>query len=373
MKLAWIDVRHLDGLTAAVVEEGIHAGIHGVVTDDADRLRDLPPTVTRVGVVPTTSVQEPAAGEELARVADILVVPEERRDDRARLAARYPEKEIGVLVEVTDQATLDVACRYAAETSWTVIDFRDPTKIPLEIVLAAADRAAGRVVTIVHDLVEAEIVLGVLERGSDGVLLPARAVGDASELARLCREQTDTVTLQELEVTSITHVGLGDRVCVDTCSHLRMDEGILVGSYASGMILACSETHPLPYMPTRPFRVNAGALHSYTLAPGNRTRYLSELGSGSELLAVSTNGQTRRVTVGRAKIETRPLLRIAARASSGGAVDLVVQDDWHVRVLGPGAVVLNVTDLEPGSVLLGSTLLDPRHVGYAVREFLLEK
>ena len=32
------------------------------------------------------------------------------------------------------------------------------------------------------------------------------------------------------------------------------------------MILCVSETHPLPYMPTRPFRVNAGAIHSYTLA-----------------------------------------------------------------------------------------------------------
>ena len=372
MKLAWIDIRQLDGLASAVVEEAVHAGIHGVVAADPNRLRDLPPTVTRVGVVPP-AVAPGTAVEELAKVADVLVVAEERRADRARLAASHPDKEIGVLVEVRDQATLDVACRYAAETSWTVIDFRDPTKIPLEIVLAAADRADGRVVTVVHDLEEAEIVLGVLERGSDGVLLAPRAVGDATELARLCSVRTDPVTVQELEVTSITHVGLGDRVCVDTCSHLHLDEGILVGSYASGMILACSETHPLPYMPTRPFRINAGALHSYTLGPGNRTRYLSELGSGSELLAVSTSGQTRRVVVGRAKIETRPLLRIAARASSGSVVDLIVQDDWHVRVLGPKAVVLNVTDLKPGTLVLGSTLSDPRHVGYAVREFLLEK
>ncbi|MER7226585.1 3-dehydroquinate synthase II, partial [Streptomyces rubradiris] len=29
-------------------------------------------------------------------------------------------------------------------------------------------------------------------------------------------------------------------------------------------------------MPTRPFRVNAAALHSYSLTPNNRTRYLAE-------------------------------------------------------------------------------------------------
>jgi len=33
-----------------------------------------------------------------------------------------------------------------------------------------------------------------------------------------------------------------------------------VGAFGGGFLLCCSETHPLPYMPTRPFRVNAGAV-----------------------------------------------------------------------------------------------------------------
>jgi 3-amino-4-hydroxybenzoic acid synthase len=228
-------------------------------------------------------------------------------------------------------------------------------------------------VTVVHDLEEARIVFDVLEKGSDGVLLTPHGVGDATELAGLAHSTTSTIEVEELVVTELRHVGLGDRVCVDTCSHLGTDEGILVGSYAHSMVLVSSETHPLPYMPTRPFRVNAGALHSYTLCPNNRTRYLSELESGSEVLAVRTNGQTRRVVVGRAKIESRPLLKIHARSRSGIEVDLIVQDDWHVRVLGPGTEVRNVTELTPGDVLVGFTLSEPRHVGYAVREFLLEK
>ncbi|MEK8174123.1 3-dehydroquinate synthase II [Streptomyces sp. M19] len=150
---------------------------------------------------------------------------------------------------------------------------------------------------------------------------------------------------------------------------LRGGRGILVGSYSTGFILCCSETHPLPYMPTRPFRVNAGALHSYVLGPENRTNYLSELRSGSTTLAVNAEGRTRRVVVGRAKLESRPLLTITARSAEGVVVSLTVQDDWHVRVLGPGGKVLNVTELRQGDELLGHLATDQRHVGYPIGEF----
>lgn len=368
MKLAWIDARVSEGLRGAVIEEGIHAGVSGVLSDDAEVLRALPPTVSRIAVTRNGS------GGTLAEAADLILL-----DRRDATGDHHPPRNggataMGVLVSVEDEPSLERACRYAAaSTEWTVIDFKDPTKIPLEIVIARAEKAAGNVVTIVHDLEEAAIVLGVLEKGSDGVLLAPNAVGDATALVTLCREQTEPLDLEELEVTSIEHVGMGDRACVDTCSHLGKDEGILVGSYSNGMVLDCSETHPLPYMPTRPFRINAGALHSYTLTPGGRTRYLSELRSGSELLAVRASGETRRVVVGRVKIESRPLLEVRSRSRAGTEVDLIVQDDWHVRVLGPGACVLNVTHLKPGDTVLGLTLGEQRHVGYALSEFCLEQ
>ncbi|MGH2941260.1 MAG: 3-dehydroquinate synthase II family protein [Solirubrobacteraceae bacterium] len=369
MHLAWIDLRDTADPTA-IAEEAIHVGAHGLLSNDAELLATLPPSIKRVGVVAAGAAD--AAVDAIAEKADILLV------DHADLARRSNGSaprgtEVGAFVTVHDQGSLDVANACASRAAWTVIDFKDPTKIPLEIVLAAADKAEGRVITLVHDLEEARIVFDVLERGSDGALLAPRGVGDATELVALAQTPTSAVAMQALEVTQVSHLGLGDRVCVDTCSHLGLDEGILVGSFAHGMVLVSSETHPLPYMPTRPFRVNAGALHSYTLGLDNRTRYLSELESGSELLAVRTNGETRRVVVGRVKIESRPLIRIHAKAPSGEAVNVIVQDDWHVRVLGPGAEVRNVTEVEPGDKLAGVTLTEPRHVGYAVREFLLEK
>lgn len=44
-----------------------------------------------------------------------------------------------------------------------------------------------------------------------------------------------------------------------------------------------------------------------------------------------------------------------------------------MRVLGPGASVHNVTELKPGDQLLGYVATDPRHVGWAVDEFCIEK
>ncbi len=371
MHLAWIDLRQLTDPTA-VAEEAIHAGAHGLLAEDPQLLGTLPPSVQRVGKVPAGA--DDATVTELAKTADIVIFEHAELDRRGpRVATDDREVELGAFVTVDDQDSLDTATAFAARVAWTVIDFKDPTKIPLEIVLAAADKAEGRVVTVVHDLEEARIVFDVLEKGSDGVLLTPQGVGDATELVGLAQSTTSPIEIEALEVTELRHIGLGDRVCVDTCSHLGLDEGILVGSYAHAMVLVSSETHPLPYMPTRPFRVNAGALHSYTLGPNNRTRYLSELESGSEVLAVRTNGETRRVVVGRVKIESRPLLKIHARSTAGTEADLIVQDDWHVRVLGADTEVCNVTELKPGDALAGFTLSEPRHVGYAVREFLLEK
>ena len=45
-------------------------------------------------------------------------------------------------------------------------------------------------------------------------------------------------------------------------------EGILVGNTASGFFLVHSESIDNPYVASRPFRGNAGAVHAYTLAPG---------------------------------------------------------------------------------------------------------
>jgi 3-amino-4-hydroxybenzoic acid synthase len=367
MKFCWLDLRSLDpgadgALADAVRTEAVHQRIDAVVAADPAQLAGLPPTVTKV-------LMPGAAGlpEDLG-AADIVIVDATRPADYAEVAARQPAMAYGRYVEVTGPDSLDLACRCARTDAWTVLNFRDPTKIPLEIVLAAAVGAEGSIITMATDPTDAAVLFGVLEHGSDGVLMAPRAVGDATRLKAASVPPVADLELVELTVTGVEHVGMGERACIDTCSYLHQDEGILVGSHARGMLLCASETHPLPYMPTRPFRVNAGALMSYTLAQAGHTRYLSELHAGSKVLAVDVKGAARIVTVGRAKIETRPLLSISAVAPDGRIVNAIVQDDWHVRVLGPAGVVLNSTALRPGDVVLGYLPEHDRHVGYPIDE-----
>ncbi|USX49659.1 3-dehydroquinate synthase II [Lentzea sp. HUAS12] len=356
MKFAWIDLRTVpEAHRTAVVDAAVHSRVAGVVADDPALLDGLPPTITRVLLV-DSPLDSP----------HLVITPVDDQDRLDRLPSR------SAFVTVSDDRTLKLACAAAERLDHTVVHFTDPTKIPLEIVIAAADGAPGKLITVVHDLVEAAIVLECLEHGSDGVLMAPADATEVFKLARLLEVSSPPLSLTTLTVESLTHNGLGDRVCVDTASHFAEDEGILVGSFSSGFVLCCSETHPLPYMPTRPFRVNAGALHSYVLGPANRTNYLSELRSGSKVLAVNADGRTRELTVGRAKLESRPMLTITARSPEGVVVDLMVQDDWHVRVLGPGGKVLNVTELRPGDELLGHIASEQRHVGLPIGEFCKE-
>jgi len=364
-KLCWLDLRSPEG-GDAVLEEALHQGIDGIVATDPDALIDVPPSVQRVLLLDAADETTDLG------VADIVILPLPR-SQRRDLELQHPKVEFGRYVQIVDASTLEEACDSARTETWSVLDFADPTKIPLEIVIAAAAGASGSIITTAADVEEAAITFGVLELGSDGVLMPARRVGDATALRRAATQGAGRLDLVELAITRATHVGMGERACVDTCSYLDKDEGILVGSHSKGMILCVSETHPLPYMPTRPFRVNAGAIHSYTLSENGRTQYLSELHSGSRVCVVTADGRSRMVTVGRVKIETRPLISIDAVAPNGQTVNLILQDDWHVRVLGPGASVLNSTELKAGDTVLGHLPTADRHVGYPIDEFCREQ
>ncbi|MFF7069318.1 3-dehydroquinate synthase II [Streptomyces pseudovenezuelae] len=371
MKFAWIDLRSVSSeQREAVVDAAVHARLEGVLDDKLDVLATLPPTVLKV-LLPAAGAPVPP---EAADVADLVLTPVRTTEELDKLKLEADgSTAVGAFVDVIDDPSLRLACAAAIALPNTLVKFRDPTKIPLEIVIAAADKTPGRLICEAGDLEEAGIIVDVLEKGSDGLLYGPRDANGVFGLVELLGSQTPDLDLTTLTVQSIEHNGLGDRVCVDTCSHFGEDEGILIGSYASGFILGVSETHPLPYMPTRPFRVNAGALHSYVLGADNRTNYLSELRAGSTILGVTADGKTRRIVVGRVKLESRPLLTIRAVSPEGVEVSLTVQDDWHVRVLGPGAAVLNVTELKAGDQLLGYIATDKRHVGWPVAEFCIEK
>ena len=73
-------------------------------------------------------------------------------------------------------------------------------------------------------------------------------------------------------------------------------------------------------------------MHSYVKMPGDRTAYLSELAAGDEVLVVSPRGEARVATVGRVKIEHRPLVRVDAReAQTGDEISVFLQNAETVK------------------------------------------
>lgn len=217
-----------------------------------------------------------------------------------------------------------------------------------------------------------ELALGCLETGSDGVMFSSNDLNEVIKLVdQLAKKESDKLNLHPMVVTEVKHVGMGVRGCIDTTDIMNQDEGMLVGSTSSGGIFVCSETHYLPYMNLRPFRVNAGAIHSYVWMPNDTSEYISDLTVGSKVLCVNTNGETRELTVGRIKREVRPLLLIKGEVE-GTELNVIVQDDWHIRVMGADGKPKNANKVQPGDELLAHVCEPGRHVGIKVSETISE-
>ena len=125
-------------------------------------------------------------------------------------------------------------------------------------------------------------------------------------------------------------------------------------------------------MPTRPFRVNAGAIHAYVLSDHNNTQYLEELQSGMSVSIISVNGQHRSCSVGRVKIEHRPFLMIRFSSVNGINGQILLQQAETVRLLTSSGKSIDVTSLKVGEKVLAMTLGSARHMGKGVPSMVKE-
>ena len=255
-----------------------------------------------------------------------------------------------------------------ARKGYVVVETGDWRVIPLENLVAISDR----IIAAVRSEEEAEVALTVLEKGVRGVLVKDASPGLIKKIGNRVKAGSGSIDLIPFTITAIRPIGMGDRVCVDTVSMLSDGEGILVGNTSSALLLVQAETLENPYVNPRPFRVNAGAVHAYTLVPGEKTAYLSDLKAGDHVLAANHTGNLRDAGVGRVKIEHRPLLLVEAEAGEVKA-SLVLQNAETVRLVGESGVPVSVVALAPGDKVLGRALKAGRHFGIAVRERIIEK
>lgn len=276
---------------------------------------------------------------------------------------------------VDDGESLQHAVGEGHRHGYLMVRFRDPTNIPLELLIATLQGTRTGLVKEIAatDVDDAIVTLGVMEVGADGVVFSPRSHDVLADfLGRLRRMERAAITLDVATVVRCAPIGMGVRSCIDTTTLFSETEGLLVGSTSQGAILCCPEVFFLPYMELRPFRVNAGAVHSYVYGFGNHTDYMTELKAGSPVMVVDRTGVTRRASVGRMKTEVRPLRLIEAEFKGGERVNVILQDDWHVRIFSDDARPLNITELRPGDRVLGHLANPGRHVGIKVDEHIVE-
>ncbi len=308
--------------------------------------------------------------------ADAVVIPPGKSEEVKKLGVLKTVAEDGDLklgqdvleIEIKTPEDQDRIIELNPEIT-VIISTADWSIIPLENILARR----RNIMAEVQNLDQARLFLGVLERGVDGVVA---AAADPAETRRIIREVKglagSEIELIPAVVKSVKPLGMGDRVCVDTCSLLAPGQGLLVGNSSQALFLVHAENVDNPYVSQRPFRVNAGAVHAYVLVPGGKTRYLSELEAGDEVLAVNSRGQVENSVVGRVKIEKRPLLLVTAEAG-GRTLTIVLQNAETIRLTTPEGSPVSVVDLQPGREILVSLEEGGRHFGHKVEETIVEQ
>lgn len=250
-----------------------------------------------------------------------------------------------------------------------ILECTDWSIIPLENLIA---KGASGIIAQVHSLKEAEIAFGILEKGVDHILLCTDDLLALKDTLSVLSAKTDQTPLDVAEITEIKPVGMGDRVCVDTCTEMKIGEGMLVGNASSALFLIHSESIDNPYVAPRPFRVNAGAVHAYTRVPGGKTRYLSELSAGDQVLITDFTGRATVGTVGRLKIEKRPMMLIKANVA-GKEINTILQNAETIRLTTPEGKPVSVVSLLPGDKVLVAIEESGRHFGMKINETITEK
>ena len=262
---------------------------------------------------------------------------------------------------------------------WIVLDFSNWKMIPVENIISECEGTGTKIAVIVNLAMDVNGIAFALEKGVDAIviknevkLIQACSIAKSQRLENSSLDSIQTaeslekLNLSELTITNIESGGVGERYCIDLVCLISEGEGMLIGSSSSSLSLVHGEVIDSEFVPARPFRVNAGPPHSYILMADGKTKYLSELISGDNVMLVSENGSTRSATIGRLKIEKRPFLRIYWENDYQISNSIFLQQAETVRILSRVGVVKSVTELKIGDTILCHELNHSRHIGNKV-------
>jgi len=374
MKFTWIMVENLDwdkkkSFITTALESGIDHVVDFTHTDKIKKLGNIT-IISDSDDSDIVLVGKNGEGDATLKIPENL---SESKDLAAINSLKRKGKTVAAYIEIISKKHEKLASQLGLVADYLILVGKDWTVIPLENIIAELQREDVKIIAAVSDYDEAKVALETLEHGTDGVLLSPAQYAEIKKVAELIEKiESENFELKPATITKIVPVGTGDRVCVDTCSMMNLGEGMLIGSYSKGLFLVHSESLESEYVASRPFRVNAGPVHAYVMTPGNKTKYLSEIETGDEILTVDKEGNTRPSIVGRVKIEKRPLMLIEAEYD-GIKLRTLLQNAETIRLVAEDGTAISVADLKLGDKVLVYLEKSARHFGMAIEESIIEK
>ncbi len=291
---------------------------------------------------------------------------------------------VGAIVHLNDSSGQEQALAVLGSVEWLLVEvdsFESSWQmIPAENIIAAAQSTGTKLAFSVQKAADVPGLAKALELGVDALCISTESgeedpgLWKAAFQARKERieEATKTSSPDTAESKPKPEIVLGscwrrdtngtvlaDRICVDLVQKLLPEEGCWVGSSAKVMALVLSEAASSQFVPTRPFRVNAGPVHSYILlGDGITTKYLCELQPSDQVMVYNTlTKSSKSVAVGRLKEEIRPCVLVELETESientaktlGPRGQVFLQQAETVRLAKPAGEFTRVTDLEAQS------------------------
>jgi len=289
---------------------------------------------------------------------------------------------IGLMVNISSEKEQESAISLIGSVNWILLKCDNWKMIPCENLIAAAENSGTKLAAIVENELEVPGIAFALEIGVDALVVNS----DLIELAIITKSQrlenkiqepvinheSGSISLNFGTIKEISTIGIGERVCIDTTSLLQSGEGMLCGSFSNTFTLIHAETIDSEFVPTRPFRVNAGSIHSYIKMKNNTTKYLSELKSGDEVLIVNKEGMARTTKIGRIKLEKRPLIKIQWIDENNLEGNIILQQAETVRLVENNLNPISITKLKKGMQILIHNSSQTRHLGAPIRAYSQE-
>jgi len=174
-------------------------------------------------------------------------------------------------------------------------------------------------------------------------------------------------------VVEVVPLGMGDRVCVDTCTWIEGSRGLLVGTGARG----CSSCAPKTYRTRMSFRARSASTRGRSTPtaafPGAAPPIFPTWWQVRECSSSTTpGGERRRGSAGRRWSAARWCWS-APVGPSGNEHSIVLQNAETIRLVGPGGATPSIARIAAGDEVLLMEERAGRHFGVAVEETIREK